>query len=128
MSVLSMMSRQMRLSMTMPTTTRHCCRLFRQKARGVVEKAEVVESQNTLPPASWGVLARPAVFTAVFTGTTIGGCAVWQYEGMRREALRSKVMGWGWTHRKKAGELREEMRMWWAGLGEGRSCSGQFAG
>ena len=122
MSVLSMMSSQARLSMA---TTRQSCRQFRQKARRdrlpEGKSGPVVEGEQALPPAGWSVLIRPAVFTAAFTGAAMGGCAVWQYENMRREALRSRVMlgGWDILGRKKAGEFREEVRRWWAGLGEG---------
>jgi len=110
---------QMRLS---TVTSRQSCRLFRQKARGEIKGGEpIVDTlgHNPLPPARWGVVLRPGIFTVVFTGTSIGACAIWQYEGMRREALRTKVMGWNLLHRKKAGEAREEMRKWWASLGEG---------
>jgi len=120
MSVLSMISTQVRVVARTPT--RHGCRLFRQKARGEVKSGGPVVDDlghDHLLPAKWGVLVKPAIFTAVFTGASIGGCAIWQYEGMRREALKSKVIGWNFMHRKKAGELREEMRKWWAGLGEG---------
>jgi len=116
-----MMCSQMWLSMA---TTRQGCRQFRQKAKRGDQLPEgkagpVVEGEQLLPLAGWSVLVRPALFTAAFTGVTMGGCAVWQYENMRREALRSKVLGWNFFNTKKAGDLREEMRKWWASLGEG---------
>lgn len=33
-----------------------------------------------------GSLYRPVVFSAVFCGGTLAGCAIWQYENMREAA------------------------------------------
>ena len=115
MSVLTMMCNQARLSLA---STRLGCRQFRQKGRKV-DKLE--EGEQHVAEAGWAVLVRPAVFTVAFTGGSLACCAVWQYENMRREALMSRVVGWGWkgADRIKAGEWREEVRKWWEGLGDG---------
>lgn len=82
--------------------------------------------------ASWSVLVRPAVFTAVFCGGTMAGCAVWQYENMRSAALTSKVAQWGQgvlgnSHRK-AGAWREKVRAWWAVQEDGEKLFWPLAG
>ena len=38
---------------------------------------------------------RPAVFTVGFSGASLAGCAVWQYENMRSEAMKAKRWDWG---------------------------------
>jgi len=109
------------------TTSRVPCRLFRQKARkgdslGEGTGGPVVRGEEPLLQVGWSVLIKPAVFTAAFTSGSLVCCAVWQYENMRKEALKRKIFDWGWGGggaQVKAGELREEMRRWWAGLGEG---------
>ena len=44
-------------------------------------------------------LARPALFTVGFGGASVAACAVWQYENMRDEAMKTKMrsfgLGWG---------------------------------
>ena len=35
------------------------------------------------PPKAWSNLVKPVIFTLFFTGGSLGGCAVWQYENMR---------------------------------------------
>ena len=44
----------------------------------------MVQPEVSPPPAAWSSLVRPGVFTVLFTGASLGGCAVWQYENMRR--------------------------------------------
>ena len=45
------------------------------------------------------ISVRPVIFTIGFGGASIAGCAVWQYENMRSEAMRTKLrsfgLGWG---------------------------------
>ena len=61
-------------------------------------KGPVLEAETSLPPAPWSSLVKPAIFTAGFCGATMAGCAIWQYENMRSEALKAKMMnfGFGW--------------------------------
>ena len=40
---------------------------------------------------------KPAMFTVAFTGGTIGFCAIWQYENMRAEAIKSRFKEFGWA-------------------------------
>ena len=96
-------------------------RQFRQKRKPDAlkdnPKGPVIESAPfELPPAKWTDLGestrfiliqniiipmsvRPVMFTIGFGGASIAGCAVWQYEGMRSEAMRTKLrsfgLGWG---------------------------------
>ena len=56
-----------------------------------------MEPEVSLPPASWSDLVRPAVFTVTFTGGTIAAGAIWQYENMRKEALKTRMLGFGWN-------------------------------
>ena len=80
-----------------------------------------VPPDANVAPASWSSLVRPALFTAAFSGGTLGACAIWQYENMRSEALKVKSEGWGWRKegKKKVGEYREMVRKWWESLSEG---------
>ena len=109
-------------------------RTFRQKARQepagepVVKeppKGPGVQVEQEAGAVGWAVLLRPAVFTVAFSGASLGACAVWQYERMRGEALRSRV--W-WQGGRKAGEWREGVRSWWAAAGEGERLFWPLAG
>jgi len=78
----------------------------------------VVQPEVSPPPAAWCSLVRPGVFTVLFTGASLGGCAVWQYENMRRVAMERRTW-WGTGGERKTGVWREELRQWWASLGPG---------
>jgi len=67
-------------------------------------------------PVGFSALKRPVLFGTVFTGLTMSGCAVWQYENMREAARRSKFPGLNFNFGRKAGDFREELRRWWNDL------------
>lgn len=76
----------------------------------------MVES-HSVPTVGFSALLRPTVFFAVFSGSSLIGCAVWQYENMREAARRSKLLGWsGSLLGRKAGNIREELHQWWIAL------------
>jgi len=67
-------------------------------------------------PVGFSALKRPILFGAVFTGLTVSGCGVWQYENMREAARKSKFPGLNFNFGRKAGSFREEIRQWWNSL------------
>jgi len=126
MSVISNLSRQILSVSNFPSISRQSIRQFRQKRKNAVvdtsKQSPVVEPEIKLPPAQWSDLVKPAMFTVAFTGGTIGFCAIWQYENMRAEAIKSrfKEFGWAKSNSRKVGELREKVRQWWSSLNEGQ--------
>ena len=99
-------------------------RQFRQlRGRSGLRGDRVVVQPEVSPPSppSWSDLVRPGLFTVLFTGGSLAGCAVWQYERMRRQARQARMFGLSWPGgRRKVGVWREEMRQWWAGLTDGQ--------
>lgn len=80
----------------------------------------VVES-HSVPTVGFSSLARPVMFFSLFSGSTLVGCSIWQYENMREAARKSKLLGWEWRGDllgRKAGTIREELRQWWSQLPE----------
>jgi len=90
----------------------------------VGSKPLVEVGPKELPPVGASALVRPVLFSLAFGGGTVAACALWQYENMRAEAKKFKIVSW-WNARtqelgvKKAGDFREEMRQWWSELPEG---------
>jgi len=126
MSVLSHLARQTLFRENFSSISRQSIRQFRQKRKPNAlkdnPKGPVIESEPLeLPPAKWTDLVRPVIFTIGFGGASIAGCAVWQYENMRSEAMRTKLRSFGldWGAAKKAGDFREEVRKWWSNLNDG---------
>ena len=85
-------------------------------------RTPVVQPEVAPPsPPAWPDLVRPVLFTVFFTGGSLAGCAVWQYENLRRTA-RERRGWWDWGaagEGRKAGRWREELRQWWQALGPG---------
>ena len=84
-------------------------------------RTPVVQPEVVQPPPAWSDLIRPAVFSLLFTGGSLAGCAVWQYENLRRTA-RERREWWGAGGAgggRKAGRWREELRQWWRALSQG---------
>lgn len=106
-------------------------RQFRTKPRPVKVGAKPLEvgakplvEVGELPPVGMATLTRPVLFSLMFGGGTMAGCAIWQYENMRAEAQRTKFMSWAsWKKQneisRKAGDFREQIRQWWSKLPEG---------
>ena len=118
MSVLAVVSRHWRLSSPSHSVSRQTWRQFRQVKRRPV--SPVVQPDVSPPPASWSDLLRPGLFTVLFTGGSVAGCAVWQYENMRRRAREARRWVFGQLGgQRKAGAWRENLRQWWAGLSDG---------
>ena len=79
-------------------------RTFRQKAQKTpvkVPKEELrrgprLELEDAVEhgPTSWSTLVRPTMFAFAFSGTSIGACAIWQYENQKDAAMRSKMPEW----------------------------------
>ncbi|XP_023320132.1 presenilins-associated rhomboid-like protein, mitochondrial [Eurytemora carolleeae] len=93
-----------------------CFRTKRKPGEKDLGSQPVIEDGN-LPAVGFKALGRPVVFSAVFCGGTLAGCAIWQYENMREAAKRSRILGWrNELLGRKAGSLREEFRQWWKSL------------
>ena len=45
----------------------------------------MVQPEVVPPPPAWSDLLRPGLFSLLFTGGSLGGCAIWQYESMGQE-------------------------------------------
>ncbi|XP_072049107.1 presenilin-associated rhomboid-like protein, mitochondrial [Amphiura filiformis] len=63
-------------------------------------------------------LVKPFGFACVFTACSFGGAAIWQYEGMRSQALQrfADTFG-GYFQTPKRGEFRELLSQWYSKLG-----------
>lgn len=103
MSVLSVLAKKCHGFQSLQSATKISVRQFRQVRKNPrvdksSSKGPVLEAETSLPPAPWSSLVRPAMFTAGFSVATMAGCSIWQYENMRSEALKAKMMnfGFGW--------------------------------
>eukprot|EP00088_Acartia_fossae_P008923 TRINITY_DN14302_c0_g1_i1.p1 TRINITY_DN14302_c0_g1~~TRINITY_DN14302_c0_g1_i1.p1 ORF type:complete len:338 (+),score=-9.84 TRINITY_DN14302_c0_g1_i1:32-1045(+) len=96
------------------STFRMEIRQFRTK-RQKKSSPTLPEPENLIvrKDVGFSALKRPVMFTFAFTGCTVAGCAIWQYENMREAARRSRLPNFDFGFGRKAGDLREEFRQWW---------------
>jgi len=130
MSIISFLAKQTLFKIQkFSSTSSQSIRQFRQKrpkgpqALKDNPQGPLIESEPfELPPARWKDLVRPVLFTVGFSGVSIAGCAVWDYEERERGALRTRLRSFGFEvgEAKKAGKFREEVRKWWSNLDDGK--------
>ncbi|KAK7866357.1 hypothetical protein R5R35_003283 [Gryllus longicercus] len=68
-------------------------------------------------------LWKPFVFTIAFSGASLAGAAIWQYENLRQRAINSMRLPLNWAQERsimpKKGKWRQELNKWWSNLSEG---------
>jgi len=70
-------------------------------------------------PSGMTSLIKPVLFAGGFSAAAISGCAIWQYENMRKAARRSRFpTSFDDYFGRKAGNIREEFNAWWKKLPE----------
>lgn len=85
-------------------------------------------AEGPQPSRDWGTMLGPTLFTGATVSLSLVGCALAQYEAMREAAIKSKFFHNFHRSGRKAGDWREALSSWWAGLPQGHRLFWPIAG
>ena len=102
----------------------HTAQLYKQirnhgkfRSRAKVPETPVPSSYIEKGPVRFSRMWRPFAFTIVFSGTTLIGAAIWEYERIRERTYRLINHYKHWGIRRTG--WRQEVGSWWRNLTEG---------